>query len=66
VLSAVSVGRTHLIGLLYRIVGAALDRSPPAALELVGALALAAAWFAAAPARLLAPLTSVPGCTTEM
>jgi hypothetical protein len=60
VLSAVSAGRMLLIGLLYPIVGATLDRSLPAALVLVGALGLGAACFAAAPARLLIPLAREP------
>jgi MFS family permease len=53
VLSAVSAVRTLAVGLLYPAVGAILDRSLPAALGFVGALGLAAAFFTAAPARLL-------------
>jgi hypothetical protein len=56
VLSAVSASRMLLIGVLYPILGVTLDRSLPATLLLVGLLGLAAALFAAAPARLFAPL----------
>jgi MFS family permease len=58
VLSAVSASRTLVIGLLYPVVGATLDRSLPATLVLIGVLGLAAALFASAPARALAPLVS--------
>ena len=60
VLSAVSASRMLLIGLLYPVVGATLDRSLPATLVLVGVLGLAAALLTAAPARLFAPLASAP------
>jgi MFS family permease len=60
VLSAVSASRTLVIGLLYPLVGATLDRSLPATLVLVGVLGLAAALFASAPARLLAPRVAPP------
>jgi MFS family permease len=60
VLSAVSASRMLLIGLLYPVVGASLDRSLPATLVLVGVLGLAAALLAAAPTRLFAPLAPAP------
>jgi MFS family permease len=56
VLSAVSASRMLVIGLLYPIVGATLDRSLPATLALAGVLGLGAALLAAAPARVFIPL----------
>jgi len=52
VLSAVSAARTLAVGLVYPAVGVMLDHSLVAALAFVGALGLAAAAFARAPARL--------------
>jgi MFS family permease len=69
VLSAVSASRMLVIGLLYPVVGATLDRSLPATLLFVGVLGLAAALLAAAPARLFDPLAPAPslgsGATSE-
>jgi MFS family permease len=52
VLSAVSAARTLAVAMVYPAVGAILDRSLVAALVLLGALGLATAAFARAPARL--------------